>query len=83
MKAAETIAAANQGRGCLGRARADEPVFVLRAQDRFAPAVVRIWAELVAAGAEADADPAKVLGARLVAADMDTWQALHGRKQPD
>lgn len=41
MRKSEEIAA-----GCLSRAAADEPVFVLRAQDRLAPAMVRLWSEL-------------------------------------
>lgn len=33
----------------------DEPVFILRACDRFAPATVRIWAQMVeAAGGDPD-----------------------------
>jgi hypothetical protein len=34
------------GRGCLGKAEADEPIFVLRAQDRLAPLLVWMWATL-------------------------------------
>lgn len=40
----EELKAAAQGRGCLGRAADDEPLFVLRAQDKSAPYVVRHWA---------------------------------------
>lgn len=40
---AETILEAIQGRGCLGKARHDEPVFVLRGQDALAPARIRSW----------------------------------------
>lgn len=31
--------------GCLARAAMDEPIFVLRAQDKSAPGLVRKWAE--------------------------------------
>lgn len=31
---------------CLNKAGPDEPLFVLRAKDRLAPAVVRHWAEI-------------------------------------
>jgi len=41
----QTLEAAARGEGCLGRAADDEPVFVLRAHDRIAPAIVRQWAE--------------------------------------
>ncbi len=33
-------------RGTLSRAAEDEPVFVLRAQDELAPALLRLWSEL-------------------------------------
>ena len=32
---------------CLNKAKFDEPIFVLRAQDRLAPLIIRLWAELV------------------------------------
>jgi hypothetical protein len=32
---------------CLAKVGDDEPIFVLRAQDRFAPTVVRVWIALV------------------------------------
>ena len=69
------------GIGCLGRARDDEPVFVLRAQDRCAPKIVRAWAEF----AKNEGVPEeKVADARRVADEMDEWQRLTGRaKWPD
>lgn len=35
---------AAEGKGCLGRADADEPVFILRAQDSIAAELVELWA---------------------------------------
>jgi hypothetical protein len=40
----ETIDAALQGLGCLGKAAPDEEVFVFRAQDMLAPTFIRKWA---------------------------------------
>lgn len=77
------------GRGCLGKAADDEPVFILRAQDTFAPKVVEFWAERVAQAAannglpDEDATLSKVREARDLARDMRTWQAINFVKVPD
>ena len=61
----------------LGKAQDDEPIFVLRAQDTLAPALVRRWAD----EAERAGCPAvKVIEARAVADAMEQWQS---RKMPD
>lgn len=61
----------------LGKAQDDEPIFVLRAQDRLAPALVRRWAD----EAERAGCPAgKVAEARTVADAMERWPT---RKLPD
>jgi hypothetical protein len=57
----------------------DEPVFLLRAQDKFAPVVVRMWAELVEASG--DRDLADVAFEH--ACEMDEWQIANGSKTPD
>lgn len=58
----------------------DEPVFVLRAKDVLAPAIVEQWAD----AAEASGSPAdKVQKARGLAMTMRAWQELHGSKVPD
>lgn len=31
------------GKGCLGKAAAGEPIFILRSSDKFAPEVIRDW----------------------------------------
>ena len=57
-----------------------EPIFVLRAQDAFAPEVVRLWA--LTAGMRGS-PRRKVEEARKVAEEMERWQAAHGSKIPD
>jgi hypothetical protein len=58
----------------------DEPVFLLRAQDVLAPAVVRAWAD----SAEANgAEGHMVAAARHHARQMERWQGQHGFKVPD
>jgi hypothetical protein len=76
-----TIAAALNGVGCLGRCRADEPVFVLCARDKAASMAVRDWAALaerLGAGRE------KIADARDMADRMEQWrEASGGGKIPD
>ena len=55
---------------CMGRAAEDEPVFVLRAKDLCAAAVVRFWANM----ASEVHDPGKVADARAVADAMDKYR---------
>lgn len=77
---AEELAAMAEGRGCLGKAAMDEPLFVLRAHDRIAPAAVRDWAERARRlGVHAD----KVDEAMSLAMRMEVWQRAHGFKEPD
>ena len=62
---------------CLNKAAADEPVFLLRAQDRLAARTVDDWADF----AEIRGSPeAKVEGARAIAKAMAAWP---NRKHPD
>jgi hypothetical protein len=72
----ETLRNALVGKGCLGKAADREPVFVLRAQDKLAPDVVRVWAD----NAQAAGATAKANGAREVALAMEAWPH---RKLPD
>mgnify|MGYP001564185867 FL=1 len=70
-----------RGKGCLGRCAPDEPVFVLRAQDRCAAATVRQWA---AAAQHVGAPREKVVQALDDADAMDAWREAHGGgKVPD
>lgn len=71
-------ALALEGKGCLGKAADDEPVFTLRAQDISAPALVRAWANK-AAGHLGYTHP-KVIEAIKLAEAMEAWP---NRKHPD
>ena len=70
---------------CLDKAADDEPIFVLRAQDKLAPALVRQWALQMAGhatmrGANA-ADVASKYAEAMALADR--MEALSNRKMPD
>jgi hypothetical protein len=78
---AEVIEQANQGQGCLGKAHPSEPVFILRAQDRFAPDLLEAWASKVeiAKGTQTE----KARRARALAHEMRAWQVMNTSKVPD
>jgi hypothetical protein len=66
-----------EGVGCYDKAAEDEPLFVIRAQDSFAPKYVELWAhqaEVMGVNAE------KVKGARQVAGEMLAWQKANPDK---
>lgn len=69
---------------CLSKAADNEPVFVLRGQDIFAPGLVRAWAELFKAANMTDRANArareKYLEALFLADAMEQWPS---RKMPD
>lgn len=79
------------GRGCLAKAKADEPVFILRAQDALMPNLVDEWAQRLEAQSVNDsADPEKnqkrarkIAEARGLARQARQWQAINGAKLPD
>ncbi len=85
----DVIKLANDGQGCLGKARSDEPLFILRAQDKFAPELIEKWAEKVEAAhfnsisEKSDRAKEKVKRARALAHTMRAWQELNCRKIPD
>ena len=58
----------------------EEPVFILRAKDKVAPAAVDAWAE---AAQLAGADPGLLEKVRAWADRMRAWQKEHGSKTPD
>lgn len=68
--------------GTTRRIPADEPVFLLRAQDQFAAQAVRMWAERVtiAALSRGEPSPPIALAALEHAKKMDAWPI---KKQPD
>jgi len=59
-----------KGVACYDKAGLDEPLFVLRAQDRLAADLVREWADKAERGGT---KPEIVADARLVAEEMDSW----------
>ncbi len=58
----------------------NEPVFLLRAQDKTAPATLEAWANMVAL---LGGDPEIIKAARLQAHKMREWQIINGSKVPD
>ncbi|MGH7748788.1 MAG: hypothetical protein ACREQ5_29105, partial [Candidatus Dormibacteria bacterium] len=73
----QTLELAIDGLGCLGKAADHEPVFVLRAKDRFAPYLIRCWAAEV----QAAAGPSEKADHPLQLADqMEQWQRKFGSK---
>lgn len=62
---------------CLAKVGRGEPIFVLRAQDRLAPELVRTWAALALAHG---CPPEKVEEAQQCAIEMEKWPK---RKYPD
>jgi hypothetical protein len=56
-----------------------EPIFTLRAQDRFAPMMIRLWADLVRATGQIE----KAEDAQRIANEMDSWGLANKRKFPD
>jgi len=59
--------------GCFSKAKEDEPVFVLQARDRLAPAVVRLWCTLATLSGRSDE---KINSAAQVADEMEQWRDL-------
>lgn len=56
---------------CLNKARPDEPVFVLRANDPIAAQAIRHWATMAANAHDGD----KIEGALQIANEFDDWRA--------
>lgn len=66
---------ANPGRfDCYDNAEPDEPMFVLLARDRHAPALVRLWAELRLAD---EGNTPQVTEAFMCAGNMEAWRKRH------
>lgn len=61
-------------------AEPEEPVFVLRAHDRLAPTVARIWIAIaILVGCPAN----KCRDAERLVVEMERWAQRHGSKYPD
>lgn len=74
------MATKREGDSCYDKAALDEPIFVLRANDRLAPMIVRFWARI------ADmmgVNRAKVQKAEVCAMKMEEWAVKRGSKLPD
>lgn len=71
------MATKKHGISCYEKAAPDEPLFVLRAQDRLAPATIRMWARMAE---ENHVRHELVEEARRCADDMEKWPT---RKMPD
>jgi hypothetical protein len=65
---------------CINKAAADEPIFVLRAQDILAPEVVRRWARLARSRGTSEIKAAEAFA---LADQMEIWQVDHTAKVPD
>lgn len=76
----EELDKATRGEGCLGKAKSDEPIFILRAQDNLAAQTVREWAKRAALRGCPDE---KVTEAMELASKMDDWRLANGGKYPD
>ena len=74
----EVLEQAARGKGCLGKAADDEPVFVLRAQDMLAGGLVDDWADLAEENGNCPSE--KIDEARALAEQMRAWP---NRKYPD
>lgn len=62
---------------CYAKAEPDEPLFVLLARDKHAPALVWLWAVMRQLDGE---NPERIAEARQCAVDMIGWAADHGRQ---
>lgn len=61
-----------------------EPVFVLRAQDRFMASIIRRWSDLVEASSLPESKGrAKAESARVLIREVAEWQETHPSKVPD
>lgn len=74
------MATKNTGVPCYDKAGGDEPIFVLRAQDKLAPEIVLQWADQAA---RSGASPDKIREAIKLADEMIEWQGKNNCKIPD
>lgn len=72
---------ATNGRGSLGKAADDEPVFVLRAQDVLMPVALRVWIQ--EAEAYLGSNHPKVREAKELLDRTAHWAATNFTKMPD
>jgi hypothetical protein len=65
---------------CLLKVGDDEPIFVLRAKDKFAPLIVKYWALLARLNGASISKWDEAFNCALV---MENWQRKNGCKIPD
>jgi len=65
---------------CLTKLKKDEPIFTLRAQDRFAPMLIRLWADMTATQSNRQK---KAENAYLIAQVFDDWARTNKSQFPD
>lgn len=66
--------------GTLSKCEPNEPIFVLRAQDKLAPTLVKIWCAVAALHG---VPMKKRTEAFALAGDMEKWALMNGSKIPD
>lgn len=65
---------------CLNKAKAREPIFVLRGQDKLAPVLIKMWVELAALhGCPVE----KLAAAERTLNSINLWALSHKTKFPD
>jgi len=65
---------------CLLNLKENEPIFALRAQDRLAPMLIRLWADLTSTQSNRQE---KVRHAYLAASQFDDWARINKSQFPD
>jgi hypothetical protein len=70
-----------RGEGPLGKARDDEPVFILRAQDRTMGPTLHVWID--ANESFLGTDHPKIIEAKALLDKVGYWQGTHGSRYPD
>lgn len=70
---------------CLKNAADDEPIFVLRSKDRYAPILVRLWADLLLTETGAtESQKLKAKQAMVLSSNMEAYATMNGgAKVPD
>lgn len=77
----QVMEAALRGEGCLGRAKDDEPVFVLVGDDILAVGTIQYWMHRLAMHTRSSTT--KMDQANEVVAEFLSWAGKHGTKVPD
>ena len=77
----DVLEAALKGEGCLGKAKDDEPVFVLVGDDALAAGTIGFW--LTRLQMIPGHNPTKAAQARHDIEQFQLWATKHGTKTPD